>query len=306
MLEVELLHSYRLEGELPRGHEIPSLIADLLQAERGWDIQKALVGWHHRILPGLGWESAFRTTQNYVGETLASGEEVVHFVCPKPDDVRPLMRGWFELHHHLREQHLHPVMAAGVLGFSLVFIHPFLDGNGRLHRLMMLHHLMHSLQPSVPLPISRVILRWKDLYQQVLDQHSREVMDHTPFRFSATGHLEVLGDTLHLHQDMDLTVQVAFFMEVVEEAIKVDLPELWAEFVPIYELTLLLGEVLTWPQRRLRMLASMLIQGGGKLSKTRKKRFWELNNQQLQEVENRARAVLARLPTQPDQGEISG
>jgi Fic family protein len=35
----------------------------------------------------------------------------------------------------------HPVLAAASIAFGFVFIHPFEDGNGRIHRYI-IHHLL--------------------------------------------------------------------------------------------------------------------------------------------------------------------
>jgi Fic family protein len=57
-------------------------------------------------------------------------------------------------------QGLDAVLAAAVLAFGFVYIHPFEDGNGRLHRYLM-HHVLAERgfnPPGLVFPVSAVIL----------------------------------------------------------------------------------------------------------------------------------------------------
>jgi prophage maintenance system killer protein len=78
-------------------------------------------------------EAGYRVTQNWVGDDLGYRKRVA-FVPPRPEDVASLIEGLLALAE--RQRHaptaLDPVVAAAALAFGIVFIHPFLDGNGRL------------------------------------------------------------------------------------------------------------------------------------------------------------------------------
>jgi len=60
--------------------------------------------------------------------------EHVHFVCPKTEDLADLMNGWMRMMENLRHAKVDPVCAAAAASFGFMFIHPFEDGNGRIHR----------------------------------------------------------------------------------------------------------------------------------------------------------------------------
>lgn len=90
-------------------------------------------------------ESDFRKSQVYVGQSLAPGRELVHFVVPKPEDVPSFMEAFFELLEKLASAEVHPVVAAAVLSFAFVFIHPFEDGNARIHRYL-IHHVLAEMK----------------------------------------------------------------------------------------------------------------------------------------------------------------
>lgn len=59
---------------------------------------------------------------------------------------------------------LDPVLASACASFGLVFVHPFFDGNGRLHRFLLHHVLRQSgfTPAGVVLPLSASMLKQLD------------------------------------------------------------------------------------------------------------------------------------------------
>lgn len=104
--------------------------------EDGGPITEGLVREiHKRLVEGVRGGAAaqgeYRKIQNYVVNSV-TGETV--YTPPPAHDV-PMMMA--ELVEWLsREQQLHPVLVSGIGQFQLVHIHPFLDGNGRVSRLL--------------------------------------------------------------------------------------------------------------------------------------------------------------------------
>ena len=65
-----------------------------------------------------------------------------------------------------------------MLAFGFVYIHPFEDGNGRIHRYLM-HHVLarRGFNPSgVIFPVSAAILDKIDEYREVLESYSRQAV----------------------------------------------------------------------------------------------------------------------------------
>lgn len=85
---------------------------------------------------------SFRKTPIYIVD-LVGGSTIVKYQGPKPQRVPSLMGellSWFT-----RERHpLHPLLVAGILHYEFVSIHPFVDGNGRVTRLLTLLYLFQS------------------------------------------------------------------------------------------------------------------------------------------------------------------
>ncbi len=102
----------------------------------GGPITEGLIREIHRFLVegvrgGAAAPGQYRKIQNYVIDS-ATGETI--YTPPPAHDV-PIMMA--ELVNWLnRESETHPVLVSGMTQFQLVHIHPFLDGNGRVSRLL--------------------------------------------------------------------------------------------------------------------------------------------------------------------------
>lgn len=75
---------------------------------------------------------AFRTTQNWVGGTRPGN---AMFVPPPPQEVMPCLDS-LERFIHDQSAGLPPLIRAGLVHVQFETIHPFLDGNGRVGRLL--------------------------------------------------------------------------------------------------------------------------------------------------------------------------
>lgn len=74
----------------------------------------------------------FRTTQNWIGPPGCQTEEAL-FIPPSPLLVPDLLTNW-ENHYHAQERD--PLVQLAVIHAQFEIIHPFLDGNGRLGRIL--------------------------------------------------------------------------------------------------------------------------------------------------------------------------
>jgi len=91
---------------------------------------------HDRLLSGVRGDEAdpgeLRTTQNFIGSTPYIQD--ARYVPPPPDEIPDLLK---DLHKYAnQETNLHPLLRIGLIHYQFGTIHPFLDGNGRLGRLL--------------------------------------------------------------------------------------------------------------------------------------------------------------------------
>ena len=248
-----------------------------------------------RRFAATGW----RPEQSFVGHTVAGYREVVDYVCPRPEDVADLMAGWVGAYERLLAPEVDPVTAAAVLGFGFVFLHPFLDGNGRLHRLL-IHHVLarRGFGPEgVILPVSSAILRDRRGYDAVLERFSTAIAPYVESVFGADRELVVLNDTTHLYRTFDATHLVEYTYDRLREAIDVDLAEELG-FLDVFDRALRgVQGVIDLPDRRARELVQLVLQNDGRLAARKRGRFTELTDAEIAacEVAVQAAQAAARL-----------
>ena len=91
---------------------------------------------HEKLMTGVRGHRAqrggFRKTQNWIGKP-GSTLETASFIPPPPDQVEPCLAAWEKFLH---ESDLPPLITIALAHYQFEAIHPFLDGNGRVGRLL--------------------------------------------------------------------------------------------------------------------------------------------------------------------------
>jgi Fic family protein len=89
----------------------------------------------------------FRKIQNWIGKP-GSTIETASFVPPPPDDVEPCLAAWEKF---LNGSDLPPLITIALAHYQFEAIHPFLDGNGRVGRLLITMFLIERKILPAPL-----------------------------------------------------------------------------------------------------------------------------------------------------------
>lgn len=155
---------------------IAALEHGLSRVQQGFPLcNRLLREMHEKLLSrGRGAEKqpgVFRTTQNWIGGTRPGNAT---FVPPPPDEVEPCMAA---LEHFLHRQDLpySSLIRAALAHVQFETIHPFLDGNGRIGRLLialLLHHDGVLRQPL--LYLSLYLKQHRAEYYRLLDSVRQE------------------------------------------------------------------------------------------------------------------------------------
>ena len=137
---------------------------------------------HSRLLAGVrGRErmpGAFRKSQNWVGGA-GSTIEAARFVPPPPEDLPGLLADWERFAHE--DVDLPLLVQNALLHYQFETLHPFLDGNGRLGRLLIVLSLIERGRLSAPLLyVSSYLERDRDRYYEAL-QTVRQTGDPIPW-----------------------------------------------------------------------------------------------------------------------------
>lgn len=113
----------------------------------------------------------FRRSQNWIG---GSNPGNARFVPPIHENVPELM-GDLELFAHNTELHLPPLLKVAVMHYQFETIHPFLDGNGRIGRLMVpLYLVAQGILKQPVLYLSDYLERNRDEYYERLNRVRQE------------------------------------------------------------------------------------------------------------------------------------
>jgi len=127
----------------------------------------------------------FRTSQNWIGPP-GSTIQSARFVPPPPGELSNLLSDWERFVH--QNQGISVLVQSGLLHYQFETIHPFLDGNGRMGRLLIVFHLvLNGRLPQPLLYLSSYFERHRDEYYDKL-QGVRERGDLDAWlRFYLTG-----------------------------------------------------------------------------------------------------------------------
>ena len=106
---------------------------------------------HEKLMAGVtGQQSApgqFRKIQNWIGKP-GSTIATASYIPPPPGEVEPCLAAW---ERFLHESRLPPLVTIALAHYQFEAIHPFLDGNGRVGRLLITLFLIERQILPTPL-----------------------------------------------------------------------------------------------------------------------------------------------------------
>jgi hypothetical protein len=128
---------------------------------------------------------------------------------------------------NLRHSNVDPVCAAAAASFGFVFIHPFEDGNGRIHRFLIHQELARSgFTPHQMLfPVFAVMMRDRSRYDEILEGFSQSISPYIDYEMHQEGSLVVNNQTAHLYRFWDATRFAEYLYDCVAETVRTDLRE---------------------------------------------------------------------------------
>lgn len=231
----------------------------------------------------------YRTEGGFVGEhDRTTGEPIPEHISSKQADVEKLMNGLLEASKQMETSGFHPLLTATAIAFGFVFIHPFVDGNGRIHRYI-IHHLLSAMKYSpqgIIFPVSASILERIGDYSKVLESYSHPLLDFIEWEKTKENNVNVLNDTIDFYRYFDATLQAEFLCECVDYTIHKIIPEEVAYLQKYDAMKLWLDNNYQMPDNMVALLIRFLEQNNGSLSKRAKeKEFGKLTDEEVKEIE---------------------
>jgi hypothetical protein len=287
--------SFSIEGEVP-SHTRASRWGKVIgQAGTKPLSKEELIGLQQIVIESKRFiNMGFRTEGGFVGDhDRSSGEPVPEHLSARWQDLEILIDGLLETSTLLEKSKFNPILSATVIAFGFVFIHPFVDGNGRIHRYL-IHHLLAKsgfTPQGIIFPVSAAILERIDDYHKVLESYSHLILDFIEWKETEDHNVEILNETIDYYRYFDATLLSEFLFECVERTIDNIIPNEVGYLQKYDEMKAWLDNKFEMPDKMVALLIRILEQNNGKLSgRARNKEFHDLTDKEIKLIEIKYKA----------------
>lgn len=293
----ETKSSYEIEKEQPSPDRTEKFIellekagtetaAEMLDKERLIKLQNAIVDMRFAA-------ADFRDFQNYIGETLPTYQENIHYICPPPAIVGSLMKGLGEM--VFKTKGVSPEIRAALIAFGFVFIHPFEDGNGRLHRFLIHDMLVQDgiVPPGWIIPVSAHMLNHLKDYDSILERYSKPLMQRARYEKTEKEEIRLINgkEVEGYYRYPDLTDHSIYLMNTIRATIREDMQD-ELEFIQRYDIAKKeLQHIVDMPDKLINMMLTFLHQNEGVFPKRRRDYFNKLTDDEIQRMQDAYRMV---------------
>nr|WP_231873886.1 Fic family protein [Luteibacter rhizovicinus] len=274
----ETRSSFAIEQETPSEEKQRAFVALLHSAHKKRDIsEEYLVALQTTAVTNpLDRAVGFRTEQNYLQGPLR-GAPGITYVPPPPELARELMNELMSFINRAPSL-LEPLIAGAVASFGFVFVHPFMDGNGRLSRFLVHYALCQSgrMENGLILPVSIAMKAHEAEYLSALQAFSVAARERWQVGWIGEDQYDLRyggSPGYELYRYWDATAAVEFCYRMADQALEVNLREN-TEFLLRYD------QVIREVERRhdlrgsdLATLVTSALTHNGMVSKRRRDQF---------------------------------
>lgn len=287
--------SFEIEGERPPRNRLERWGRAVLQAGKNKLSLDELNRFHGVLIEDMRFiEAGLRPDGVFLGERDQNDDPLPEFIGARPDDLDSIMTGLLTANENMRESGLDAVLQATATAFGFVYVHPYQDGNGRLHRCL-IHHVLAErgyTPPGMVFPVSSVMQDRIEDYGRALKNHSGPLMDFIEWRPTAERNVEVRNDTADLYRYFDCTEAAEFLYACVERTVEHDLPQEIDYLRRHDEAQRRIMEMVEMPDRLAQNLIMFMRQNNGTIPKRRReKEFAALTDDEAQKIEEIYRDV---------------
>jgi len=161
----------------------------------------------HKILMSSLVKSPGKFRKKSVG--IFKGEEVAH-IAPPANQLNALMKNLFD---YLKKSDDHVLIKSCVVHYEIEFIHPFMDGNGRMGRLWQTLILMKNYPVFEFLPFETIIKERQKEYYDVLEKSDKQGKSTLFIEFILQAINESLEELLNLQPTkLNTTDRMTYFL----------------------------------------------------------------------------------------------
>jgi hypothetical protein len=289
MLLADSRASFEIEGERPPRNRLERWGRAVLEAGKNPLTLDEIVRLHGVLIEDTRFvRRGLRPDGVFLGERDHNGDPLPEFIGARPENLHDLMGGLVEANDRMRDDAVDPVLKAAATAFGFVYVHPFQDGNGRIHRCL-IHHVLAERKftpPGMVFPISSVMLDRIDDYRATLQSHSGPLMPFIEWRPTPDRNVEVLNETADFYRYFDCTEEAEFLYACVRRTVEQDLPREIDYLRRNDEAIHRIMDAVEMPDRVAENLVVFIRQNKGTLSKKRRKgEFKKLRDEEVTLIE---------------------
>jgi hypothetical protein len=289
MLLADSRASFEIEGERPPRTRLERWGRAVMQAGRNRLTLDEIIRLHSVLIEDTRFvRGGLRPDGVFLGERDHLGDPLPEFIGARPEDLEDLIAGLLEANDRMREDALDPVLQAAATAFGFVYVHPFQDGNGRVHRCL-IHDVLTERKftpPGMVFPVSSVMLDRIDDYRTTLQAHSGPLMPFIEWRATPERNVEVLNDTADIYRYCDCTEDAEFLYACVTRTVEHDLPRKIDYLRRRDQAIRRIMDTVEMPDRLAENLVMFIRQNKGTLSKNRRTaEFSELRDDEVASLE---------------------
>jgi hypothetical protein len=291
----ETRSSFGIEGERPSPDRVERFVGLLQRLPKLSTMNRTeLIRLQNETVDQRFVNKEYRHDQVYVAMPSRTRQRI-EYIAPKPDDVPSLMDGVLGCLARLDASGIDPVVEAAAISFGFVFVHPFSDGNGRLHRLL-IHYILskRKFTPSgLIFPVSAVMQSKRTEYDECLESFSRPLMRLLDYTENEDGIVTVQGDSAPLYRYFDATRMAEDLYCWVEETVDNEFQQELEFIVRFREARDAMSEVVDLPDREANLFVKLCLQQQGRLSKNKREaHFSMLTDAEVRALEEVVRTYL--------------
>ena len=274
----ETRSSFEIEHEKPSPRRAERFMALLQTVPSEESLSEAvLVRLQNEVVEPRFANPGYRKEQVYVGESVSLMRQRIHYVAPRPEDVPELMAGLLGCLERMARSGVEPVVQAAVTAFGFVFIHPFSDGNGRLHRLLVHYVLARTgfTPRGLIFPVSAIMLSKRAEYDACLESFSAPLMKLVDYEEGEDQAITVKGETAGLYRYPDYTRMAEDLYRWTKQTLQTELRE-ELEFVVAFRRTREeMAATVELPDRLANLFVRLCLQNGGHLSAAKRQAHFD-------------------------------
>lgn len=289
----ETRDSYAIENETPSPDKEKAFLQAMEHLRDKTPLsEEYLVQLQNTVISSpLAHEQQFRTHQNWL-QRGGHGALSVRYVPPPSDSMLHLMEGFMRMAN--AEDEVPALVKAALVSFGFVYIHPFIDGNGRLSRLLAHHCLnLKGVLPDVNghpaiLPLSIAMRKNERQYLETLESFSKPAralwdviaISDSDFTFD-------FRSTPLIYAHWAGQQAATFVMDCAKTALEQSLVEETAFLLSYDKAFDLINKTYELPDRSINLLIQWIRQNHGKMPERRKnaQELVSLKGEQLADIE---------------------